>query len=165
MVASEGDERMNYALIVLFSFAITVVFTRGSIFEPLRQHGPELWRDLVKCPLCSGVWVGGAAAVLCLDLYALPLRYATFLVLGLGSLSGCAALLFVRVWDALESFAVLLELEAEGRKRWEELQKAQEAAREKLRAAARGDKPQGPDVVLVKDGQFPKERPAPGGGK
>ena len=101
---------------------ISGLIAQGSIFDPLRQHGPELWRDLVKCPLCSGVWVGGLAAVLCLDLYALPLRYAPFLVLGLGSLSGCAALLFVRVWDALESFAALLELEAEGRKRWEELQ-------------------------------------------
>lgn len=135
---------MNYVLIVLLSAAITVVFVRGSIFDALRAHGPELWRDLAKCPLCSGVWIGGGATAVLgryemVQTVALSPNYGgvvdccafVFLVLGLGSLTGCAALLFVRVWDALESFAVLLELEAEGRKRWEELQKARAAAREK----------------------------------
>ncbi len=133
---------MSYATIVLFSAAITVVFVRGSIFDPLRKRGPELWRDLVKCPLCSGVWVGGLAYLGDGGFYipyagVWPWFSLLFTTLGLGALTGCAALLFVRVWDALESFAVLLELEAESRKRWEEQVKAREDLRAARAAAVR----------------------------
>ncbi len=60
--------------ILLFSAAITVVFTRGSIFQFLRgpyQRAREtearitrFFRDLFSCPLCSGVWVGMGASLL-----------------------------------------------------------------------------------------------------
>ena len=98
---------MNYATIVLLSAAITVVFYKGSIFDPLRQHGPELWRDLAMCPLCSGVWIGGAVTVgSCVQTAVLSWFHVLFLAVALGSLTGCIALLFARVSDWLESAAV-----------------------------------------------------------
>jgi hypothetical protein len=58
---------------MLFSAAITVVFTRGTLFEALRG-GPHrareaearivrFFRDLVSCPLCCGVWIGAAVSL------------------------------------------------------------------------------------------------------
>ena len=40
--------------------AITIVFTKGSIFKRLRENGPALWQEWAGCPLCVGVWVGAA---------------------------------------------------------------------------------------------------------
>ncbi len=64
---------MSVSILVL-SAAITVVFTRGSIFQFLRgpmQRAREaesritrFFRDLFSCPLCSGVWIGMAASLL-----------------------------------------------------------------------------------------------------
>lgn len=102
------------AAVVLVSAAITVVFTRGSIFDPLRARGPELWRDLAKCPLCVGVWVGGGAAAAGSRLAGVESAFLLlFLAVALGSLTGCLALLFVRVSDWLESSAVAADAAAE----------------------------------------------------
>lgn len=125
---------MSYPLIVLFSAAITVVFVRGSVFAPLRQHGPALWRELAECPLCSGVWIGGAVAA-----GQVPLRidFSTPLhVLGLASLTGCLALFASLVLDWLDTVAALLEMEWEDRK---EQRKARDSVREAIarRAAER----------------------------
>jgi hypothetical protein len=68
-----AEEQMSVTL-ALFGAAITVVFTRGSLFEKLRG-GPQrareaesrivrFFRDLVTCPLCCGVWIGSALSVL-----------------------------------------------------------------------------------------------------
>lgn len=38
--------------------AITVVFVRGSIFDRVRESGPELWQRFARCPLCTGFWIG-----------------------------------------------------------------------------------------------------------
>ena len=43
---------------VLEAAAITLVFTKGTIFKSVREHGPKLWQELASCPLCAGVWVG-----------------------------------------------------------------------------------------------------------
>ena len=43
---------------VLEAAAITLVFTKGTIFKAVREHGPKLWQELAACPLCAGVWVG-----------------------------------------------------------------------------------------------------------
>jgi hypothetical protein len=97
---------MNYATIVLFSAAITVVFTRGTIFNALRTHGPDLWRELVTCSLCSGVWVGAGVTWLAARYLGFRTDFPLlFTMLGLGSLVGCVAMLFVRVVDWLEARA------------------------------------------------------------
>jgi hypothetical protein len=106
-----------FAVTVLFSAAITVVFVRGSIFSPLRSHGPDIWKEFAACALCVGVWVGAGATALS-TLYSpgtlvlfrelgLPLLFAA---LGVGSLTGATALLYVRAIDWLEVSA--LEKEA-----------------------------------------------------
>lgn len=130
---------MNYVTIVLFSAAITTVFVRGSVFAPLRKRGLckklgwffsgvwELWCDLAECPLCSGVWIGGGVAVSQLG-SLLPLH-----VLGLGSLTGCLALLSSLVLDWLDTAAAILALEWEDRK---EQRKARDSLHRAI--AARG---------------------------
>lgn len=94
---------MSLLLLVLFSTAITVVFVQGSIFAPLRAHGPKLWRELVSCGLCSGTWVGGVAAALLLpvDLTA----QSAFLVLGAGCSSGALAWLFGMIIEVLDKLS------------------------------------------------------------
>jgi hypothetical protein len=46
--------------LVLQAVAITLVITEGSVFARLRTFGPTLWRQLISCSLCLGVWVGMA---------------------------------------------------------------------------------------------------------
>ncbi len=100
---------METAWIILFSAAITVVFTEGSIFKVLREHGPKLWRELVSCALCSGVWIGTAMWLLSAgfphagDSQAKALYAVT--ALGTGCLTGCLALLFVLIWEKLDQKA------------------------------------------------------------
>lgn len=138
---------MSYVTVVLFSSAITVVFTRGTVFASVRERGPKLWRELASCPLCVGVWVGGLVALLFAPRFVMQ-RVPTFeadgwflvlfLAVALGSLTGCLSLLFVRVSDTLGSFEALLDHELESKKRWEE----QARSREQLRAArASGGEP------------------------
>lgn len=140
----------NYVL-VLFSAAITVVFTRGSLFNPLRtrglcgRSGPlswawELWCDLAECPLCSGVWVGGLAYLgsgdFCVPYAGVwPWISLLFAVLGVGSLTGCLALFSSLVLDYLDTAAAILELEWDDRK---EQRRARDSVREAV--AARGKK-------------------------
>lgn len=102
---------------VLESAAITVVFTTGSIFDAFRERGPKLWRELARCPLCAGVWIG-AVDYLVRALNALAWRLPEprselftlcLTALGAGALAGCAALAFRRVADWLESSAVELD--------------------------------------------------------
>ena len=45
-------------ILALQAAAITIVFVRGSIFERVRDHGPQFWQTLAGCPLCAGVWIG-----------------------------------------------------------------------------------------------------------
>jgi hypothetical protein len=91
--------------IILFSAAITVVFTQGTLFKPLRDHGPKLWRDLASCALCTGVWVGAATWLLFSGFPhaggKLEIARAVAVELGVGSVTGCVALLYVSVWDWL----------------------------------------------------------------
>lgn len=89
------------ALLILHAAAITLIFVRGSIFERVRSHGPALWRELASCALCSGFWVGLAWFVLA----SWPPRgMAAYLwCFGGAALSAAAALLLVRVLDALEA--------------------------------------------------------------
>lgn len=94
--------------LVLAATAITLVFVRGSIFEPLRSRGPKIWRDLVSCALCSGFWVGAI-------LYFLRGEPAYFAaaywldVLSHGALAAAASLLLVRALEVLEALVDWLE--------------------------------------------------------
>lgn len=105
---------MTAPLLVLFSAAITVVFVKGSLFDPLRARGPKLWRKLAACALCSGVWVGAAAT-------AAAVRWEGFHgalpppleILGVGALTGVSALLYVRVTDWLDSAAAAADSQSE----------------------------------------------------
>ena len=81
--------------------AITLVVTEGSIFTRLRTFGPQLWRQLVSCSLCLGVWVGMALYVL----HALPIWWSWRLgveVLGFGCASGVLAYTGAAVWAVLD---------------------------------------------------------------
>ena len=87
---------------VLEAAAITLVFTKGTIFKAVREHGPKLWQELASCPLCAGVWVGMLWRVL----RALPDVHASLPfaedVLASGAVTGVATLvvaLFVSVLD------------------------------------------------------------------
>ena len=87
---------------VLEAAAITLVFTRGTIFKRLREHGPALWQELAKCSLCVGVWVGAAWHVLRARPEALTVVTAAD-ALASGAATGVAALLVsltVSVLDA-----------------------------------------------------------------
>jgi hypothetical protein len=88
------------ALVALQAAAITLILTRGSIFEPLRSRGPALWRELSSCALCAGFWIGLAWFLLA----SWPVRERATLMwcFGGAALSAAAALLLVRVLDALE---------------------------------------------------------------
>lgn len=86
---------LGVAELVAQAAAITLVFVRGSIFERLRSAGPALWRELASCAMCAGFWVGAIWCVVSAGYE--PLRcFAT------GALTAAAALLLVRVLDALE---------------------------------------------------------------
>jgi hypothetical protein len=62
------SETVNLLVALLYASAVTLVFTRGSIFIRLRggeQRAREaeapitrLLRDWASCPLCCGVWFG-----------------------------------------------------------------------------------------------------------
>lgn len=92
-------------LLVFESAAITLIFVRGSIFQRLRSAGPALWRELASCTMCSGFWIGLAwYAISAVSVHG----YADFdarSCFGAGALSSGAALLLVRVLDALEKAA------------------------------------------------------------
>jgi hypothetical protein len=97
------------ALLVAESTAITLIFVRGSIFDWLRAAGPAWWRELASCALCSGFWIGGAWYAIS---RVIALGYANFDVarcFGAAALCSAAALLVVRVLDALESAAPPVE--------------------------------------------------------
>lgn len=81
---------------ILFAAAITVVWTEGSLFAPLRTHGPKLWQALAGCALCSGVWVGVGIALLSGE-------RVWWQVLGMGCLSACVALAYNLWTDKLVS--------------------------------------------------------------
>lgn len=86
---------------VLEAVAITIVFTKGSIFKRLRESGPALWRELADCPLCAGVWIGMIWHLLRARPDALSLN-VTEQVLAAGVLTGVGALilsLFIALLD------------------------------------------------------------------
>jgi len=106
---------MSTLSIVLFSAAIAVVFTQGEIFKFLRR-GPWIWRELASCALCSGVWLGAGMYLLFYgfphaggDLWTIATSVAR--VLGVGSLSGCVALIFVSIWEKLDERASSVQIE------------------------------------------------------
>lgn len=77
---------------VLEAAAITLVFTKGTLFRMLRERGPKLWQELASCPLCLGVWVGMIWRVL----RTWPEAHASFAfaadVLASGAVTGVFAL-------------------------------------------------------------------------
>lgn len=94
-----GKARFLTAFQLIQAAAITVVFVRGAIFTRVRTHGPALWRELVTCALCAGWWIGATIGVLA------PLSHlfrAVLDVVGAGAITGCGALLFVRLLELLE---------------------------------------------------------------
>lgn len=85
---------------IVYLVCIAHVWSRGSIFKPIRKSGPgfqyiglpsldRLWIMLADCPLCSGFWIG----VIGHFIYwraAIGVLIVTFL--GIGSLVGSMAL-------------------------------------------------------------------------
>lgn len=107
--------------------AITLLFVQGSIFRPLRERGPALWRELAGCPLCLGFWVGLFGAVLHLgppqDLHSLWKTWA------LGALSGVIALGCKYTLGLLDEACFVLDQLGQSLRRdrfhWKQLRKQQ----------------------------------------
>lgn len=78
---------------VLEAAAITLVFTRGTIFKRLRESGPDLWRAFAGCPLCVGVWVGAGwfAFRAGAELADTPVAIAAADILASGAMTGVVA--------------------------------------------------------------------------
>jgi hypothetical protein len=97
-------------LLLFTAAATTLVITEGSIFRPIREHGPKLWRDLWSCPLCLGVWIGWAFALVfgstefqsALDVQRVTLRWIEW-IFGCGMLTGVLAYLAKMVLDVLDA--------------------------------------------------------------
>jgi hypothetical protein len=94
--------------LVLQAAAITLVITEGSIFARLRTFGPALWRQLISCSLCLGVWVGAARYVLELESgqfpYPMTFRLAVE-VLGFGCVTGVLAFLGAQLIACLDRWS------------------------------------------------------------
>lgn len=95
------------ARLVLEAIAITIVFTKGSIFKTVRESGPAIWRELAACPLCAGVWIGMAWHFIRVAPTTTPTLSSWWITwtvdaLAIGALSGVGALLlalFVALLD------------------------------------------------------------------
>jgi len=73
---------------IVMLVCIAHVWSRGSIFRPLRERGPGWWRALADCPLCAGWWIGAVGHIgFCLPLYPHPLE-----TVGVGAIVGTATL-------------------------------------------------------------------------
>lgn len=119
---------------VLEAAAVTVVVTQGTIFRPLRERGPKLWRELVNCPLCLGWWIGAAGALGDTSYSELVLQLSQFPdqaflgvfarscwaiawhVASAGAMAACFALLFRRVTEYLDVAAFQLDQQTEKEK-------------------------------------------------
>lgn len=101
----------DLAVLLLVSTSITLIVVQGSLFDALRARGPALWRELLRCPLCLGVWVGAAlwAAVGALggdfapELAQGPWGWRAAGAASFGAVTGVAALTLRRIWDALDN--------------------------------------------------------------
>lgn len=99
---------MNPLWVIAQGAAITLVFCLGSLFARVRT----IWPDFLNCPLCVGVWVGAALGSVTWDGTA----SGALFVLGIGCLTGIAALAVRRMLDALESVSYMADVIAENRK-------------------------------------------------
>lgn len=142
---------------VLSSAAVAFVIARAGVFAWLRK-GPTGWVEFVSCPLCVGFWVGFGLGVTRLYLgKTLDFSDAFDLVAG-GALVGAVALLYACVIDFLDA------LEQAAKRVFAVTTSKLEPSPERL-----GDpkpelgipvKPQGPDVVVVAEGDpWPKNPP------
>ncbi len=112
---------MTIATIVLMGAAITLVVTNGSIFDVLRVRGPAFSRELFSCPLCLGVWIGMAMTGWACwsrqlemgDSWPIMAPY----ILGIGALTGAAALTLKRIWEAFEAMAYAADVMGRERRR------------------------------------------------
>lgn len=73
---------------VISLVCIAHVWARGTIFKPLRTHGPKLWQALADCPLCSGWWIGAIGHVI----YSYPRAPFWLDIVGVGAVVGTLAL-------------------------------------------------------------------------
>jgi hypothetical protein len=103
-------------LVILQAAAITLVFTQGSLFDVFRLRGPELTRELARCPLCLGVWVGVGLASWAFGSGHLHVpeagatwRAASPYLLGFGCMTAVLALTLKRLWEGLEALTMAFE--------------------------------------------------------
>lgn len=71
---------------IIYLTAIAHVWSRGTIFAPLRTRGPAWWIALADCPLCSGWWIGA------IGLLVSCLAPSIVTALGIASLVGTLSL-------------------------------------------------------------------------
>jgi len=103
---------MGLAELLLYSVSITLVFTRGSIFLPLRggeyrARGAEskpvrLFRDWASCPLCAGTWVGLACVLITYGVSGTWSPFRAMMVLGFGCATGALSALAYSLIDFLD---------------------------------------------------------------
>ena len=84
--------------------AITLVFTKGTIFRPLREAGPPFWRELAACALCAGAWIGFAWRLLRVRPVA-PILELAVDVLASGAVTGVLALFASLVLSLLDRWS------------------------------------------------------------
>lgn len=126
--------------LVLGAAAITLLFVLGSIFKPLREHGPKLWRELVTCPLCLGFWLG-IGAILVFEGRPHDLKSLCVVLAG-GAVSAFVALLCRQVSDLLAELAYLVDQLSQNLKLTREQQESQaERVRQVFRARAEANEP------------------------
>lgn len=168
---------------VLSAAAVAFVIARAGVFAWLRRGRPG-WVEFVSCPLCVGFWVGFGLGLARLSLSRSSgdpvvfwglwqLRDALDLVAG-GALVGATAFLYACVIDFLDALeqAAKRAFQAENRKLAaghdvvgsgdppKSVVEALAAAGRLGERDLRPQKPQGPDVVLVKEGDSWPEKPA-----
>jgi hypothetical protein len=90
--------------LVLQAVAITLVITEGSVFARLRTFGPALWRQLIACSLCLGVWVGMVLYEVQQPALVLYWREAVDM-LGFGCVTGVLALMGAQLIACLDRWS------------------------------------------------------------
>lgn len=54
----------HLVLAALATACISTTLSKTTIFEPIRNRGPKLWRDLISCPWCLNHWFAPVMLVL-----------------------------------------------------------------------------------------------------
>lgn len=89
---SKGWRALPTAVEILYLVCIAHVWSRGTIFQWLRTHGPNVWVLLADCPFCSGFWIGVLGHLIYRDRPMVIVWLGTGSIVATGTLALCAAI-------------------------------------------------------------------------